>query len=143
MIGPRTRKELLRYLKHLRQKDPSTCDFCGITKDSPRVIEQTKSFQIIHNDYPYSLWDAQGVIDHLMIVPIKHIDDLGAMTKDEKIEFVDLLTKYDDKGYNIYARALSSAVRTIGHQHTHLIKTTGKIKSFFLMFKKPFFRIVK
>ena len=143
MIGPRTRKEHLRYRRYIREKDLSVCVFCGITKDSSELIEQTKNFQVIKNDFPYSLWDAQTVIDHLMIIPMKHTDNLGTLTKDEKVEFVDLLSNYENKGYNVYARATSSAVKTVVHQHTHLIKTAGKIKSFFFMLKKPYFRIVK
>jgi len=143
MIGPRTRKEMMRYHKHLKQKDPGVCDFCGLDKNDKRVIEQTKDFQVINNIFPYTIWDAQGVNDHLMIIPLQHIEGLESLTDGQKIQFVDLVAKYEKKGYNIYARAQFSAVRSIVHQHTHLIKTTGIIKKFFLMTRLPYIRIVK
>ena len=143
MIGPRSRKQSKQYGLYLRRADPKVCAFCGVKPEDARFVEQTANFQVIKNDFPYSLWDAQGVTSHLMVIPIRHTDNLGKMTNQEKVEYVDILEKYEDRGYSIYARAPSSAVKTIFHQHTHLIKTDGFIKSFFFMIKKPFVRIVK
>lgn len=142
-MGPRTRKEFLKYRKHRKQKDESVCDFCNISKNSAQFVEQTTNFQVIKNAYPYTVWDSISVTDHLMIIPKRHIENLSDLPNSDKVEFVDLIAKYENKGYNIYARSPHSIVKTIPHQHTHLIKPVGRAKKFLLMMKKPYLTIAK
>jgi len=141
MTGARSRKEFKKYKLHRKNNTSSICDLCNISENDNRVVYQTNNFQVIKNKYPYSVWDSVSVSDHLMIIPTKHIDNLGALTDKEKIEFVDLVVKYENMGYNIYARSPKSIVKSITHQHTHLIKPTGKMKKIFIMSRFPYFII--
>lgn len=143
MTATRSRKEEILYKKHLKTTNRNDCAFCPIEKDSSQFIEETNSFKVIRNIFAYSIWDGQKVTDHLMITPKRHTDSLANMDKNEKIEYVDLIEKYEKQGYNIYSRAPSSAVKSILHQHTHLIKTEGASKRFVFLLRKPYIRIVR
>lgn len=143
MTAQRSRKEEKVYEKYLAHADNNICDFCAIEKGDAQFVEATTYFKVIKNLFPYSMWDSQGVGDHLMITPKIHTSNLSAMTIGQKAEYVDLLEKYEAKGYNIYARAPASEIKSIIHQHTHLIKPAGKVRGFVFMIRKPYFRITK
>lgn len=143
MSVQRSRREYLVYKRYLEGVDKNACIFCDVIKEGKQVSEKTKHFNIIRNIFPYSIWDAQTVDDHLMIVPTKHSDNLSSTTSAEKVEYVDLVSKYEKRGYNIYARAPQSKIKSIPHQHTHLIKTKGDHKKMFFLIYKPYLRIVR
>jgi ATP adenylyltransferase len=143
MTAYRSRAEHLRYQQYLKGVDPSTCVFCAIKKGDDQLVEETANFKVIHNIFPYSLWDGQSVEDHLMITPKKHTDSLSSMTLKQKGEYVDLVERYEREGYNIYARAPISKIKTIPHQHTHLIKSVGGASRFLLLIRRPYLRIVR
>lgn len=143
MTAPRSRKEYITYEKHRKRVEPNVCEFCQISKGDDQFVEQFQFFKVIKNIFPYSIWDGQNVADHLMVVPLKHTDNLSNMSVKEKVEYVDILQKYESRGYNIYARAPVSIRKSIIHQHTHLIKPIGSVKHFILALTKPFFRIVR
>ena len=140
MTATRSRKEEKEYKGYLKTK-PNTCPFCEIKTGSDQLIEETKHFKVVHNIFSYSLWDGQNVADHLMIVPKKHTASLADIPKDASAEFVQLLGSYEKKGYNIYARAPASVIKSVLHQHTHLIKPAGRPKKFVFLLRKPFIRI--
>lgn len=131
------------YRKHIKHIDSSVCTFCEIDEGHEQFVESTKYFKIVKNRFPYSLWDAQGVSEHLMIVPRAHISSLSELDDMAKIEFVDILQDYEKRGYNIYARAPQSIMKSIVHQHTHLIKPVGPVKKFVLTIRKPLIRIIR
>jgi diadenosine tetraphosphate (Ap4A) HIT family hydrolase len=143
MTATRSRREEKSYKKYLKTAQRNTCAFCVIKKNNHQLVTTTSHFKIITNIFPYSLWDGQKVISHLMITPKRHTDSLSNMKPDEKVEYVDLIEQYEYQGYNIYARAPSSSVKSIIHQHTHLIKTDGKTRRFVFLIRKPYFRIVR
>jgi len=143
MTATRSRKEEKIYKKHLKSTNRNDCAFCIIKKGNRQLVEETNNFKIIKNIFAYSLWDGQKVTDHMMITPKKHTDSLANMQPKEKIEYVDLVEKYEKLGYNIYSRAPSSAIKSIAHQHTHLIKTEGDSKRFIFLLRKPYIRIVR
>lgn len=143
MTVPRTRKQAKAYIRHLKSTDSSVCAFCPINEGSEQFVEGTRYFKVLRNIFPYSLWDGQDVIDHLMVVPRSHTDTISSFSDAEKIEYVDILQKYDLQGYNVYARAPVSAIKTIVHQHTHLIKTNGGAKNFVLSIRKPLIRLIR
>jgi diadenosine tetraphosphate (Ap4A) HIT family hydrolase len=130
------------YIKHLKNADVSSCSFCDINKGHDQFIEATKFFKIIRNRFPYTFWDGQGVSDHLMVVPRRHINSLTTLNDKEKIEYVTILQKYEEQDYNVYARAPLSVMKSIVHQHTHLIKTNGTVNKFVLTLRKPLIRII-
>jgi diadenosine tetraphosphate (Ap4A) HIT family hydrolase len=144
MTATRSRKEEVTYKNYLRTIDRNACQFCDIDENSPQLLKDYKYHRVIKNIFGYSIWDGQKVVDHLMIIPKRHTDNLSQKSDQEKIEYVDLVRKYESRGYNTYSRAPSSAVKSVIHQHTHLIKTIGQSKNFVFMMRKPFYwRIVK
>lgn len=143
MTAVRSRKQQDEYRKYLKTIVSAECVFCIIKTGSDQLIEETDNFKVIINKFPYSLWDGQKVIDHKMITPKKHVDSLKSMQSNQKVEYVDLLEKYEKQGYNVYFRAPVSVIKTVVHQHTHLIKTTGGPKRFVFHTRKPYFRMVR
>lgn len=143
MSATRSRREELAYATYLRSLASDVCVFCAIKKDSEQLIEQTKYFKVIKNIFGYSLWDGMAVEDHIMVTPKKHTDSLDDMTDAQKVEYVNVISRYEQQGYNVYARAPVSSAKSIVHQHTHLIKTTGRSKRFILLLRKPYIRIVR
>ena len=143
MTAFRSRRQESEYKKYLKTAKSEGCVFCAIQKGADQYLEETEYFKVIKNNFPYSLWDGQTVVDHLMIIPKKHTDNLKTMESSEKIEYVDLLEKYEKKGYNAYLRAPVSVIKTVIHQHTHLIKTEGGPKKLVLHMRKPYIRVVR
>ena len=78
-----------------------------------------------------------------MVIPKKHIDSLNDLTTDEAVEFVGLIGSYESRGYNVWARAPQSVIKSVVHQHTHLIKPGTKKKRFVLYNKKPYIRLTR
>jgi len=134
----RTRKAEKEYKDHRKKSKNSTiCQFCEIHEGNPELIEMTKSLKVITNRFPYSQWDSQGVVDHLMIVPKKHLDSLNDLSLEEAHEYLQLVSVFEKRGYNIYARAPVSNRKTIVHQHTHLLKLDGISKKILVYMSKP------
>ena len=144
MTASRSTKEERSY-KRFRKNDAHTdCPFCVITKGHSQYVRETKHLKVIRNRTPYSLWDSQGVIDHLMIVPKQHTNKLGSLGDAAAVEFISLIDEYESSGYNMYARSVDSSNRSVVHQHTHLMKLDGREKTFLFMLKKPwYFRLSK
>lgn len=143
MSATRSRQEELTYKRYLANIDRSICPFCAVLRSDDQFVEATKSFNVIKNNFPYSIWDGQTVVDHLMVTPKQHTDNLGSMKQGEKAEYVDIIIKYEKRGYNTYSRAPSSVIKSIVHQHTHLIKTDGPTKRFIFLIRQPYIRIVR
>ncbi len=141
MSANRSRKESILYANDLKKSKPTVCVFCDINPDSEQFISETKFFKVIRNIYPYSLWDGQVVYDHLMVVPKKHTDRLSELVDGAKAEFIDVTAPYEAEGYNLYARAPSSIIKTVVHQHTHLIKAAGPRRKFLIHTRKPYLRL--
>lgn len=109
----------------------------------PQFVVQTKHFKVVRNLYPYSLWDDHSVADHLMIVPKEHVGSLSGLGAETAQEFLNLVAVYEKEGYNVYARAPQSKMRTILHQHTHLIKITDKKRNFIFFIQRPHIRWIR
>lgn len=144
MTAIRSRRETKIYEQQLKTRSPASCPFCTIQdQDSGKqVVAATKSFSIIKNIFPYSLWDSQGVADHLMIVPKKHIVTLSKLTDSEALEYAKLLIKYEEQGYNVYSRAPGSVLKSVLHQHTHLIRPKGNPRKLVFLLRKPYIRFI-
>jgi diadenosine tetraphosphate (Ap4A) HIT family hydrolase len=89
------------------------------------------------------MWDDHKVIEHRMIVPKKHTDTLKDLSAKEAKEYIELLSRYENKGYNVLARAPQSTQKSIVHQHTHLIKTAKKEIRFLFFMNKPYLRFFR
>lgn len=145
MTVQRSRKEEKTYKGHIAklraEGKQDECPFCPINKGHESFVEAFKYFKVIHNVFPYSVWDGQLVADHLMIVPLKHTAKLGDLPTAAGHEYLKIVDSYEDRGYNLYARAPASVIKSVVHQHTHLIKPTGSRRRFVFFTRKPFIRI--
>ena len=142
IMSTRSRKETTTYKKYHRSfHGKKGCVFCEIDSSSDQFVSETNHFKVIDNIFPYSLWDDQDVEDHLMIVPKKHTDTLSDLTPKEAQEYVLTMCSYEKKGYNVWARAPQSSIKSVMHQHTHLIKPGGKTMRFMFYMRKPYFRM--
>jgi len=137
MSATRSRQEEKNYKHYLKNLDPALCVFCK--PEGEKLLQKEKYFKVIRNLFAYSIWDGQHVDDHLLIVPIKHIDSVAHFTDKMIVEYHKLLSQYEQKGYNTYARAPQSKIKSIPHQHTHLIKTSGDSKKLIFLLRKPYY----
>lgn len=143
MTATRSRKEERHYKRYLRNNPDSDCAFCKINKkEHQQFVEETASFKVIRNIFKYSIWDGQQVVDHLMVVPKRHTDSLANLSDKQAAELVKIIGKYEKRGFNVYARAPTSPIKSIVHQHSHLIKTAGASKRFIFLLRRPYIRIV-
>lgn len=114
------------------------CPFCHIEEAGP-IIRETALFRITKAKYTYDLWEFRDVVEHLLIVPKRHVSTLAQLSQDERKELIDIMAEYEAQNYNVYARAIKSVQRTETHQHTHLIKTSDKHAKAAFFMKKPYF----
>lgn len=128
----KTRKE---YKKHLR---PASCPFCNTDELQNRQVIETKFAYIVPNKTSYDVWEARTVKDHLLVIPKRHVRSLHELTKAESADIMNILAEYEDKNYNVYARGKSSSVRSVVHQHTHLIKTNPRAHHGTFYWRKPY-----
>lgn len=102
------------------------CVFCKSKKDE--LVVETKHFVILRNLFGYDIFDMCEVEDHLMLIPKKHSDNLDVLTKEERLEFMNIAIQYEKKGYNIFFREPHSIIKTVDHHHTHLLKLGKRVK---------------
>jgi diadenosine tetraphosphate (Ap4A) HIT family hydrolase len=135
---------MYRYRKHLKafkmQKQQAGCGLCD---PSQLLVEhEYEHTYLVHNRYPYSIWENRDVLDHLMVLPKRHVANLGELKKPELDEVTKLLAEYEAKGYSIYARSVENKERSVaGHQHTHLIRISHKSPRFSMFLAKPYLLI--
>lgn len=139
MTASRSTKEEHLYRQQRRDSVNEGCPFCKIAKGDVQYVEETEFLKVIRNRLPYSIWDGQGVLDHLMIVPKIHTDKLGSLHPKAAVEYINLVDKYESAGYNLYARAPASTTKSVAHQHTHLMQLDGKERRFIFLLRKPFY----
>jgi diadenosine tetraphosphate (Ap4A) HIT family hydrolase len=136
----RTRKTHKTYNPDKSEKQlrsgRKACPFCDFTDDN--MVRSGTHFFIVKNIFPYQFWEFMTVTDHLMIVPNRHVESLHELDKVERIELMDLIGEYQEKGYNVYAREAANTSKSVPHQHTHLIKTDNRRAKFFLYVHKPY-----
>lgn len=84
------------------------------------------------------MWEARNVEDHLLVLPKRHVRSFAELTKEEKLDIMNILAEYEVKNYNIYARGVDSTMRSVSHQHTHLIKTNAKEHRGTVFVRKPY-----
>lgn len=144
MTAQRSRKQEVKYRKHRRNLSPTAaCAFCSLEADSEEYIGETAYFKIIKNIFPYSVWDEQDVIDHLMIIPKLHTDSFAPFTPEMSAEYIDLLAEFEEKEYSSYTRTPKANTKSVFHLHTHLIKLSGKYKRLVFFARRPYIRLAK
>lgn len=109
------------------EKSAAECVFCvgkDVSQDDARQILYRGDYGfVVMNRYPYS----NG---HLLIIPYRHLSDLGELTPEEGLELFLLLTlakevlleKLGCQGFNIGMNLGSAAGAGIpGHLHWHIV----------------------
>jgi hypothetical protein len=56
---------------------------------------------------------------------------------------MDQVAEYEANGYNVYARGVGFAHRSVNHQHTHLIKVTNKKPRLAVFLQSPYYLFKK
>ena len=131
---------MFRYRRFHKQYDnhiQQGCPFCQ-TYQEPKLIETTQHAQVVKNNFPYNLWEGKEVIEHLMILPKRHVPSLEYLHNDELLDIMQLIAKYEAANYNVYARGVTNNTRSVVHQHTHLIKISNTKAKFFFYLAKPY-----
>ncbi len=115
-----TKREVAKNQYYKNNPRDKGCVFCAW--DFEEIVEQYDYFVIVRNKFGYNIFEMCEVTDHLMVVPIKHVDTLENLSKPERLQFLDIIIKYEEQGYNVFFREPNNPVRTINHHHTHFIK---------------------
>jgi len=90
-------------------------------------------FIIVPNEFPYDMYDGQEVLQHDLLVPLKHYSEADNVHLQTRIAFGLALPKaMKEGGYSTSSeRAPSNAASSIpGHKHTHLYRLGRKMKRF-------------
>ena len=130
----KTRK---KYKK--QYKDETGCPFCEPLIGQRERIAETAHFVVVENNVAYDLWEGHTVTEHLMVIPKKHVEKLADLSSRQKAELVNILSEYEGRGYNVYARGAKGPRRSVEHQHTHLIKIGDNGVKALLLIAKPYF----
>jgi ATP adenylyltransferase len=123
-------------IKYVKGEKPDVeCILCAIAKRSPKAtlleIHRTKKFIISANLYPYNP-------GHLMIFPIRHIEDFGKLTDKDALELHRLTIKtlsilkdeFNPSGFNIGYNIGKFSGASIPHIHQHIIPRYGNEAGF-------------
>jgi ATP adenylyltransferase len=113
------------------------CPFCEL--DDRPVHKDGEAMRVVPNKHPYEYWDKRGVIEHLLLIPKRHVESLSELTDKEKVEAIELMSEYESAGYSVYWRSKTNGERTVPHQHTHLIKVNNVSPHLSIYSEKPYF----
>lgn len=144
--GPlvRTRSSQLKYLKTIKSRTSTgNCAFCNFSVGDGETKKEYTHFYVTINLFPYDQWDGHQVIEHLMIVPKRHIEGLHEYSAQEKDEYLEIVGSYEQQGYSLYSRAPTDHTKSVLHQHSHLIKLSKKQYKFVLFSSKPHITLYK
>jgi len=135
----RSRKTRNSYQNRLSRvsSSGSKCSLCHSVEG--RIIESTDNFLIIENGFPYDYWDGQGVVEHLLLLPKKHVKYVKDFKEKEREEFFNHIIEWEEKGYDYYARGDVNAFKSIkDHLHVHFIKLDKKLIKRMFYTDKPY-----
>ena len=143
--GPisRTRHSERLYSDYKKKHGSRGCDFCKFTAQSSQIIDTSRAFWIAKNIFGYDLWDGCRVLEHLMIIPKRHVDSIADFTDKEKLDYLDIIATKEKQGYSLYSRAPQNITKSIPHQHTHLLRIEDKRISSALYIRKPHLLLFK
>jgi len=114
----------IQYFKGPPRKD---CIFCSLPQEGRdrehRIVYQGQRMFAILNTFPYNS-------GHLMVVPRRHVADLGVLEDAEILEFIHLTTAameaireaYGSEGFNVganFGRAAGAGITD--HLHLHVV----------------------
>lgn len=111
-------------MEYLKAEKPDGCIFCKDSiRDKSLVLHEGTSCYVIMNKYPYNS-------GHVLIVPFRHISDIEDMSKEEKMEMIDLMDRsvrimkevMNPEGFNIgmnVGKAGGAGIES--HLHLHIV----------------------
>lgn len=138
----RNRKYQKAYNAYRSGNPALGCQFCDFVNGGEQIQRTFQHFWVVINIFPYYIWDSSRVLEHLMLVPKRHVDSIADFDHDERLEYVAIMMEYESSGYNIYSRTHASGQKSVAHQHTHFIKI-GKQISSQVFLNKPHVNIVR
>lgn len=124
VIGRRV--EVWQAYQDYRKTCTTVCGFCSATVNE--VVEVCGTMAVIVNRWPYAAWDGMHVVDHLMVIPARHLLGKQEFTEQEATDWWKVAAEYESRGYSVYTRSPDNASRSMAHLHTHLIRTQGWFK---------------
>jgi len=113
-------------LAYLTEEKPQGCILCNVRDSSPMVTDlsvyRNEFFIVSLNLYPYNP-------GHLLVFPVRHIEDIRQYTEEEELSQTKLLrltidvldTLYKPSAYNIGYNMGLNAGASISHIHLHVI----------------------
>lgn len=135
------RKTIQEYRAH--NKADSTklvCTFCNELSGT-RIMGENETMFILPNRVSYDMFEGRKVVDHLMVIPKRHIETIAEFSDQEKIDQMTVIGEHEAKGYNVYMRGVGTVSRSVKHQHTHLIKLVDKKSNAVVYLRKPYILI--
>ncbi len=110
----------------IHRKD--VCIFCALPADGPEkdeenlIVYRGRLAYVIMNKYPYN----NG---HVMVVPYRHVKDMGELANDEALEMLELISftescirkKMNPDGFNIGVNIGIDAGAGYEHLHVHMV----------------------
>lgn len=109
-----------------KERHEIPCIFCAIIQSDPHVITKVvyrnDKFMVILNMFPFNP-------GHIMVVPLRHVESLSELTRDELNEFFWMGTKtvrlvevaFNPTGVNLGLNIGSAAGASIEHLHLHIV----------------------
>ena len=111
----------MRYDDYLLKVLKDECPFCDIKKEY--IVEKWKHFTVLLSRAPYTL-------DHIMIVPNRHLIRMWEITQEERSTLVPLIEKWMRKMVAIHGEvnlllrdwvARWKVGKSIDHLHFHIV----------------------
>ncbi len=137
------RKTRKAYASHnAGDRAASGCTFCKEV-GQPRILHENATMFVIANRVAYDMFEDLRVLDHLMVIPKRHVESLQDFTDEEKLDHMAIAGDYEARGYSIYSRGSGQVNRSVKHQHTHMMKLGDKKPKFVLYAAKPHILINK
>lgn len=103
------------------QRHANFCAFCD-DMTAHRIVGALETVVVIENRFPYLTFDGQVVKQHLLLVPLRHVDRFSQFTEQEDSDYHKLLAVYHNDGFSSMTRSVVDTHRSVpGHLHTHLL----------------------
>lgn len=132
-----TRKHYERHNQADRAANAAPCTFCT-DETWAKILDQNDTMFIVANRVAYDVFEGKGVMDHLLLIPKRHVESLDELTDAERLDSMALMGQYERQGYCVYARGVGSSTRSVAHQHTHLIRQEDRQARAMLYLKRPY-----
>jgi ATP adenylyltransferase len=113
----------MAYIETAHEDKPD-CVFCSIPSDEPeRVLANSGAVYAVLNRFPYNP-------GHVLVVPVRHVGDLGGLTQEESVELHAMIARSvraiseesEPQGFNVGLNIGRGAGAGIpDHLHWHVV----------------------